>query len=469
MNIVLHVGAHRTGTSTLQRVLQNNAVRLRQRGVASWGPERTRTGCLVGVPGSGRAARAGGAILAAEGRAEIDEGLAWERDAGAALLVVSEENILGTMDGCLLRGWLFPDAGARVARTVAAFGASCCRVGLAIRSPDDWWASVLSYQAMRRASLPGQPTIDRIAAADRGWRHVIADIARACPGVATWCARTRWSRHPPGRQAAPTRRTEALCRGGHDRPIGKQGRLDATCAGGRWAHRHAGDLAASALHPRPRRRRCMPAGPGRSGNMPGSRRPRNRTPSTARRWRRAAGRVGRLRPGHPPGLRQRPSPGDRRCRQGGRGHRQVEDMKILFDGIPLDKVSVSMTMNGAVIPVLASFIVAGEEQGVDRAALSGTIQNDILKEFMVRNTYIYPPEPSMRIVCRHHRIHRPGDAEIQLDLDLRLPHAGGGREPGAGAGLYARRRARIRPRRAGPRGWMSTASRHGCRSSSPSA
>ncbi|MEO0361159.1 MAG: methylmalonyl-CoA mutase [Pseudomonadota bacterium] len=76
----------------------------------------------------------------------------------------------------------------------------------------------------------------------------------------------------------------------------------------------------------------------------------------------------------------------------------VEDMKILFDGIPLDQVSVSMTMNGAVIPVLASFIVAGEEQGVDRKLLSGTIQNDILKEFMVRNTYIYPPEPSMRIV-----------------------------------------------------------------------
>ncbi|WP_422072274.1 methylmalonyl-CoA mutase [Tranquillimonas rosea] len=76
----------------------------------------------------------------------------------------------------------------------------------------------------------------------------------------------------------------------------------------------------------------------------------------------------------------------------------VEDMKILFDGIPLGEVSVSMTMNGAVIPVLASFIVAGEEQGVDRAQLSGTIQNDILKEFMVRNTYIYPPEPSMRIV-----------------------------------------------------------------------
>ena len=77
----------------------------------------------------------------------------------------------------------------------------------------------------------------------------------------------------------------------------------------------------------------------------------------------------------------------------------VEDMKILFDGIPLDQVSVSMTMNGAVIPILASFIVAGEEQGHDKALLAGTIQNDILKEFMVRNTYVYPPEPSMRIVA----------------------------------------------------------------------
>ncbi|QQD16622.1 methylmalonyl-CoA mutase [Spongiibacter nanhainus] len=76
----------------------------------------------------------------------------------------------------------------------------------------------------------------------------------------------------------------------------------------------------------------------------------------------------------------------------------VEDMKVLFDGIPLDKVSVSMTMNGAVLPVLAGYIVAAEEQGVSQDQLSGTIQNDILKEFMVRNTYIYPPMPSMRII-----------------------------------------------------------------------
>src|ERR687893_938063 len=76
----------------------------------------------------------------------------------------------------------------------------------------------------------------------------------------------------------------------------------------------------------------------------------------------------------------------------------VEDMKLLFDGIPLDEMSVSMTMNGAVLPVMAFYIVAAEEQGVAQDRLTGTIQNDILKEFAVRNTYIYPPEPSMRIV-----------------------------------------------------------------------
>jgi len=95
----------------------------------------------------------------------------------------------------------------------------------------------------------------------------------------------------------------------------------------------------------------------------------------------------------------------------------VEDMKILFDGIPLDKMSVSMTMNGAVLPVLAAFIVAGEEQGVSADKLSGTIQNDILKEFMVRNTYIYPPAPSMRIVAdiiAHTAAHMPKFNSISI-------------------------------------------------------
>ena len=76
----------------------------------------------------------------------------------------------------------------------------------------------------------------------------------------------------------------------------------------------------------------------------------------------------------------------------------VEDMKVLFDEIPLDQMSVSMTMNGAVLPIMAFYIVAAEEQGVEQNLLKGTIQNDILKEFMVRNTYIYPPQPSMRII-----------------------------------------------------------------------
>ena len=88
-----------------------------------------------------------------------------------------------------------------------------------------------------------------------------------------------------------------------------------------------------------------------------------------------------------------------------------------------------MTMNGAVLPVLAGFIVAGEEQGVGQDQLSGTIQNDILKEFMVRNTYIYPPEPSMRIVADIIEYTAAAHAEVQLDLDLRLPHAGGRARP----------------------------------------
>ena len=131
----------------------------------------------------------------------------------------------------------------------------------------------------------------------------------------------------------------------------------------------------------------------------------------------------------------------------------VEDMKILFDGVPLDKMSVSMTMNGAVLPVLASFIVAGEEQGVPRAQLTGTIQNDILKEFMVRNTYIYPPTPSMRIVADIIEYTVAGDAEVQLDLDLRLPHAGSRSDVRPRARVHHRRRPRVRARRAleGPR------------------
>ena len=127
----------------------------------------------------------------------------------------------------------------------------------------------------------------------------------------------------------------------------------------------------------------------------------------------------------------------------------VEDMKILFDSIPLDRVSVSMTMNGAVLPVLAGYIVAAEEQGVAREKLSGTIQNDILKEFMVRNTYIYPPDAVDADRRRYHRVHGEEHAEVQLDLDLRLSHAGGGRDAGPRTGVHAGRWQGICEDRAG--------------------
>ena len=106
-----------------------------------------------------------------------------------------------------------------------------------------------------------------------------------------------------------------------------------------------------------------------------------------------------------------------------------------------------MTMNGAVLPVLALYIVAAEEQGVPPEKLSGTIQNDILKEFMVRNTYIYPPNGVDAHHLRHLRLHVDAHAEIQFDLDLRLSHAGGGRDAGSRTRLHARRRRRICPRR----------------------
>ena len=125
----------------------------------------------------------------------------------------------------------------------------------------------------------------------------------------------------------------------------------------------------------------------------------------------------------------------------------IYDMRTLFSGIPLDQMTVSMTMNGAVLPIMALYIVAAEEQGVTPQQLGGTIQNDILKEFMVRNTYIYPPGPSAAHHLRHLRLHLGAHAEVQLDLDLRLSHAGGRRDAGPGARLHAGRRRRIRARR----------------------
>ena len=192
------------------------------------------------------------------------------------------------------------------------------------------------------------------------------------------------------------------------------------------------------------RHACTPTGRGPSGNMPASPPPRSPTASIARTW--PAGRWGFRSPSISPptaAMTATIRASSATSARPASPSTVVEDMKILFDGIPLDQMSVSMTMNGAVLPVLAGFIVAAEEQGVAQDKLSGTIQNDILKEFMVRNTYIYPPGPSMRIVAdiiEYTARHMP---QVQLDLDLRLSHAGGGGDCGAGAGLHPRRRARI--------------------------
>ena len=125
----------------------------------------------------------------------------------------------------------------------------------------------------------------------------------------------------------------------------------------------------------------------------------------------------------------------------------IYDMRTLFAGIPLEQMSVSMTMNGAVLPVLALYIVAAEEQGVPPEKLSGTIQNDILKEFMVRNTYIYPPKTVAAHHLRYFCLHVGPYAEIQFDFDFRLPHAGSRRDSGPRTCLHARRRHRICARR----------------------
>ena len=121
----------------------------------------------------------------------------------------------------------------------------------------------------------------------------------------------------------------------------------------------------------------------------------------------------------------------------------VLDMKILFDHIPLDQMSVSMTMNGAVLPIMAFYIVAAEEQGVAPEKLSGTIQNDILKEFMVRNTYIYPPDWLHADCRRHLPLLRGQDAEVQLHQRERISHAGGRSDGRYRTGLHARRRPRV--------------------------
>lgn len=168
MRIVLHAGAHRTATTTLQAVAADQAGRLRRQGLAVWGPDRTRRAPLAATLGAMFPPRAAARHA---------------RPHALHTLIVSDENLLGTMAGCVAAGCLYPRAAERLAAICALPGFRPCRIGLSIRRPDHWWASVLSWlAAVDPAALPSD-AIDRVAASDRGWRHVIADIAAACPGV----------------------------------------------------------------------------------------------------------------------------------------------------------------------------------------------------------------------------------------------------------------------------------------------
>ena len=146
----------------------------------------------------------------------------------------------------------------------------------------------------------------------------------------------------------------------------------------------------------------------------------------------------------------------------------IDDMRMLFDGIPLDQVSTSMTINAPAAMLLLLYQLVAEEQGVPGAPLTGTIQNDVLKEYIARGTYIYPPAAVAAADHRHLRVLPRGDAEVEHHLDLRLPHGRGRGDARAGDRVHPRRRHRVRPRGDRRRARTSTTSRPGWRSSSSS-
>lgn len=179
MDVILHIGAHRTASTSFQAYMRSNARWLTERGIGFWGPHRTRNGLLRGVvpvpgpvPPERQARLAGGRIaVACEKSAR----------AGVRQLVVSDENMLGAPRANLRAGQLYPEAGARIRRYLAAFGGGVSRIVLSIRSPELFWASSFAFAMARGHGLPDAARIEGLAASRRGWRDVIADIAAAAP------------------------------------------------------------------------------------------------------------------------------------------------------------------------------------------------------------------------------------------------------------------------------------------------
>ncbi|MEL6531420.1 MAG: hypothetical protein AAFN09_06370 [Pseudomonadota bacterium] len=181
MKITLHFGAHRTASTTLQRVLGGSGTALKAQGIAYWGPKRTRSGLFEGVLSAPetempwvkrRPLRAAGRIALALEQAALH---------GARQVLVSEENMLGSMRKSLAQGVLYPDAEAKMARLAEAFGGQVDQIGVAIRSYDHYWASVLANQMTRGGPLPEPDFIDTLVSQTRRWRHLLGAFARHFP------------------------------------------------------------------------------------------------------------------------------------------------------------------------------------------------------------------------------------------------------------------------------------------------
>lgn len=188
VDVILHLGAHRTGTTSFQQVMTHNTAALTAAGVAFWGPQRTRKGLFQGLikpvgqvddAAHKQAARSGHVI-----RIEMDR----LSDSGARALVVSEENMMGALGANLGQCRLYPDAGFRLGRIAAAFGGRVNRVAIGIRAYEAWWPSAVAYAVPAGRALPMGSTLDHLVTQPRRWRHVIEDAARAFPGadVVVW-------------------------------------------------------------------------------------------------------------------------------------------------------------------------------------------------------------------------------------------------------------------------------------------
>lgn len=182
MDIVFHLGAHRTGSTTFQAYMRDNARVLKDAGIVCWGPRTTRKGLFRGLVPSGPVPKGRKSPQKrAEGRVRLR--LEEARRAGIRTVLVSEENMIGSVRMCLRAGELYPAIGESMARYASAFGGEVTRIALAIRSQDRFWASAIAYAAARGHPIPGRGKLEEIAASPRSWRDVITDLACAVPSA----------------------------------------------------------------------------------------------------------------------------------------------------------------------------------------------------------------------------------------------------------------------------------------------